>query len=173
VPEEENVRLSYCIWGGQAAKIHRMYTRHQKPNRLRNFSFLVTSALALTTASTASGFNLMESLGLKKIDPSELIEIKVEYAPDRCSEEYPMLVAINNGSDETIQFLQFDIWGKREKYSTLLYSAHRLKSDRIISPSKSHSACWKAPRPNLQGTQHPIETIIWLPEITRIEFEER
>jgi len=149
-----------------------MSQEHQKANYFRNFSFLLASALAFMIPSTTSAFDLMQSLGLKKVDPTELVDLQVEYAPKKCSEKHPMLARINNGSDETIQSLYFNILGTRKDHSTLLYAGFGFESDRIISPSEGYSACWRAPEPTLDGRQYPIETILWEPKITNIYFED-
>ena len=147
-----------------------MHPRSRALNHFRQIALLLLSTMALLFASKASAFDLMELLGLKKVDPVDLVDINVIYSLGRCSEKHPMLVTISNGSEDKIQYTEFNIWGKRENHSDILYSSLWLNSDRIIPPSETYTGCWRAPEPNLQGTQYPIEEIIWEPELTSAFF---
>lgn len=138
------------------------------------FSAAVGASILLTfAASTAHAFDIKKFFGLEEIDPAELVELHASYDLNRCSQEYPLLVTIMNGSDEKIEYTKFDVSGRVKNYSASIYHAYRLTTDRIIPAKESYTSCWRAPEPTLQGMQHPIETIIWTVKLDHVSFEDQ
>lgn len=96
------------------------------------------------------------------------VRIGVRFDPDRCSEDFPLLVEIGNSSDRIVEEADFYAQGRRPRHSNPLYKHpyERYSTDRIITPGETWRSCWRIP-PKSTDTNaavfeaHPPESLIW------------
>ena len=79
----------------------------------------------------------------------------------RCSAEFPIIIKIRNSNTETLLSLTFGFSGFREGYSSPVYEAHYLTSDRIIPPDQSYETCWAVPSLDYGTEAVPPGTLMW------------
>lgn len=96
------------------------------------------------------------------------ISITVTYDLGRCSPEYPLFVAILNGSNRTLEKVSFELEGHRSGYSEPLYgrSYSSYSSDRIIASGDGWASCWALPEQAYGATAqvislNPPGTLVW------------
>lgn len=75
----------------------------------------------------------------------ELSHVKLSafYQPGQCSQEYPILINFENGTDKIIEKISFDLNGFRPGFSEAVSTDYYLSSDRIINPGANYRSCWK------------------------------
>ena len=80
------------------------------------------------------------------------VTISVEYNSVQCSEEFPLLIVIENSSDRVVSKIEWDIGVFKKGHSTDLSSSgfRQYSSDKILSPSESLKLCYS--NPNLKKT---------------------
>lgn len=92
---------------------------------------------------------------------TESITLKATYDPGGCSTEFPILVEIHNSYTDTLQELTFELDGYLEGHSSPIYQGSAYKSDRILAPGQTYSACWSRPSLYYGATETPPGGLIW------------
>jgi hypothetical protein len=90
----------------------------------------------------------------------ESITISAAYDPG-CEAAFPILISIRNGYTQTIQTLTFELGGYREGYSSPVYRGLSYKSDRIITPGQTYTACWTQPGLDYGAQEAPAASLTW------------
>jgi hypothetical protein len=101
----------------------------------------------------------------------ESITLSASFDVVRCSTEFPIFISIRNGYTETIQALTFDLEGYREGFSSPIYRGVAYKSDRIIAPGETHTACWTQPPLDYGAQEIPPAGLIWRASYSYATFE--
>lgn len=71
------------------------------------------------------------------------VVMTVKYNIAACSEEYPLLVLIENNSSKTVNSIDFNIAVHRKGYSSDLADWGNYDSDKIIPSGQSFGNCWR------------------------------
>lgn len=91
----------------------------------------------------------------------ESITLSAAYDVGGCSAEFPILISIRNGYTQTIESLTFELGGYREGYSSPIYEGSSYKSDRIIAPGETYTACWTQPGLYYSAQEIPPAGLTW------------
>lgn len=119
-------------------------------------------ALVLVLAAAAGGLLWFEHRkGEENRRRIASISLSASFDVGRCSTEFPILVGVRNGYTETLQSLTFSLVGYREGFSSPVYSARSVRSDRIIRPGETYDACWQVPQLDYGARPAPPETLRW------------
>ena len=99
------------------------------------------------------------------------IIIEITYAPEKCSEEFPLLTTIHNGTQKTINKWRFYLVVNRKDHSSniLDYSYDgRFENDKILSPGEFHGTCYRLPK--LNRDNYDLKELIYSIDKTYYEF---
>src|SRR5688572_22288163 len=80
------------------------------------------------------------------------VEISVRYDVSTCSPYSPLLVTYRNGSQRTIQKIDFEIGGFVRGHSNVVLRGD-YDSDKIIPSGETWTDCWSAPGKNYSVTE--------------------
>ena len=68
---------------------------------------------------------------------------------------------MRNGYTQTIQSLTFSLAGYREGYSSPVYEGLSYRSDRIVAPGETYTACWTQPGLRYGAQETPAGSLTW------------
>ena len=127
------------------------------------------------------GFSLWEKIkNDERAQKYAAVSVTVTRDLERCSPEYPLLVHIVNGSEDTVAKISFDILGHLAGYSDPLYDSGYgyYSSDRIIASGSEWTNCWPLPQQASGASEqrialNPPESLIWSVKTKRPTFRER
>jgi hypothetical protein len=82
------------------------------------------------------------------------VTISIKYDTSLCTNEYPLLANIKNGSNKTVKKISWNVAAYRPGYSNNIveYEAYTsehsapYESDKILSPNQGFSLCYKPPQ---------------------------
>lgn len=102
-----------------------------------------------------------QQLAEERRQREESITLSAAYDIAGCSAEFPILISIRNGYTQTIESLTFELGGYREGYSSPVYEGSSYKSDRIIAPGETYTACWTQPSLDYGAQETPPAGLTW------------
>lgn len=132
------------------------------------FPKVVIPILVLAAIGIA-GFFYNDHLAQKAREQKrEAVKLTVARNPAACSEKFPLLVTIRNGSDDTVNKISFSVQGFRPGHSDPIYDSgfRNYSTDKIIRQGELSYACWAIPAVSYkiseeQAAAFPPETLIW------------
>ena len=91
----------------------------------------------------------------------------------KCPNDYPLYILIKNNNKKELNFVSFQVNGKRYGRSGYLLSwwesGGKYSSDYIIKPGETYGTCWKMPP--IEGSIPP-RSIEWVSRIDSVTFSE-
>lgn len=114
-----------------------------------------------------------QKLAEERRQKEEKITLSAAYDINRCSIEFPILITIRNGYTETIKNMTFELGGYRHGYSSPIYREPFYKSDRIIAPGETYTACWTKPPLDYGAQEISPEGLTWRASYSYASFEEK
>lgn len=103
----------------------------------------------------------------------ESISLSATYDAAGCSAEYPILITIRNNYTQTIESLTFELGAYREGYSSPVYQGLSYKSDRIMAPGDTYTACWTQPGLYYGAQETPPEGLTWRASYSYANFADK
>ncbi len=105
------------------------------------------------------------------------VAIKVRHDLSKCSPEFPLLVQIQNGSEDALEKVFFGVEGTRSGYSDPVYESgyQGYSTDKIIASGGAWSGCWMVPQKAYGVADQnialfPPEALNWVAMNTRPVF---
>jgi len=99
------------------------------------------------------------------------IIMEITYTPEKCSEEFPLLTTIHNGTQKTINKWRFYlVVNKKDHSSNILNYSYdgRFKNDKILSSGEFHGTCYRLPK--LNRDDYDLKELVYSIENTYYEF---
>ena len=99
------------------------------------------------------------------------IIIEITYAPEKCSEEFPLLTTIHNGTQKTIDKWRFYlVVNKRDHSDNILNYSYdgRYVNDKILSAGEFYGTCYRIPK--LNRDNYDLKELVYSIDNTYYEF---
>lgn len=120
-------------------------TSQDNPQERTESKMLAGTARALLIASCANAM-LMPIAAVAwpwdSPDPEQGMEFRVTHDAAVCTDDYPLLVEIINGSSEDVTDVQFLAYAHDQQYSRAECAEFYDLQDLVIGAGKSYKACW-------------------------------
>jgi len=99
------------------------------------------------------------------------VVVEITYAPEKCSEEFPLLTTIHNGTQKTInEWTFYLVVNKKDHSSNILNYSYggRFENDKILSPGEFHGTCYRLPK--LNRDDYDLKELVYSIDDTYYEF---
>lgn len=127
---------------------------------------MILVGILLSIALLVGSYFFIEDYLYKK--KKESVKITIKYNLEICSDEYPLLIGIENESGSTLEKVSFTVDGKRKGHSKAVYKSRYsgYSSDKILEAGEIFGNCWTVPPldygvPDNYKEQFPAKDMIW------------
>jgi hypothetical protein len=134
---------------------------------------IMLNASGIIIAATASiGYAIYwynESISKPYIDPDTQVSVSVIYSTTSCNDAFPLAVTIGNGSDKTVERVDWQMGAFATGRSTNLakYQLEPFVSDGILAPGAVVTLCYALP--GLNESQQP-STLLWNAYLRHVSY---